>query len=213
MNSKILIIFASLFFFLSCEPIETTATKTPPTGVAIEPLDTMVFAPFSDLTIQDFDDTGVEEFFVAQKIRYLNIHCTASTGNVTGEWLLDFFKNERGWRKPGYNKHVQMSGKIDTLLPYDNDGIVQWSELSYGVKGQNRHSINVSYAGGVVYDKENKKLVAKDTRTVAQKIALAYIVSEVKCKFPWVEVRGHRDHEGVNKACPSFEIKGEYDFQ
>lgn len=141
----------------------------------------------------------------AKRVKYLNIHCTASTRDLSKEWLLNFFANTRRWSKPGYNLTVRFDGSIDTLVPFDSDGYVQWSEISYGVKGRNAESINIAYTGGI--DGSGR---AKDTRTDAQKRSIDLIVAKVRCDFPWIEVLGHRDHEKVYKACPSFDVLSEY---
>lgn len=161
-------------------------------------------APHSDL-YSDFDFELFEKNYSQNKpLKYLNIHCTASRGELSKEWLLNFFKNERKWSKPGYNLVVHMDGSIDTLVPYNTDGFVSYDEVSFGVRGKNSESINVSYTGGV-----DAQMNPKDTRTVDQKRSLKYIVAKIRCEFPGVIVLGHRDHN-VPKACPSFDAVKEY---
>jgi N-acetyl-anhydromuramyl-L-alanine amidase AmpD len=81
------------------------------------------------------------------------------------------------------------------------------------VRGHNLESIGVCYEGGL--DKEGKPA---DTRTDAQKMALASLVSELLLRFPAARVVGHRDlspdldgdgtvepHEWL-KQCPCFNV-------
>lgn len=172
----------------------------------------LVIAAHSDLYDDTFNPSVYEIWpnadlydVQARKVKYLNIHCTASTRDLTKEWLLNFFANTRRWSKPGYNLSVRFDGSIDTLVPFDLDGYVQWEEISFGVKGRNSESINIVYTGGI--DKEGRP---KDTRTESQKKTLDFIVAKMRCDFPWIQVQGHRDHPGVSKACPSFDVLSEY---
>ena len=172
----------------------------------------VIIASYSDLYEDPYEDQIFEiipsaEVFDAQakKIEFVNIHCTASTRDLSKEWLLGFFKYTRKWSKPGYNLIVHMDGSVDTLVPYDLNGYVEWNEVSYGVKGRNSVSINVAYCGGI--DKYGNPL---DTRTKAQKNSLVYIVEKLRCEFPGIQVVGHREHNGVSKACPSFDASSEY---
>lgn len=172
----------------------------------------VIISPYSDLYEQTYEDQIFEiipsaEVFDAQvkKIEFVNIHCTASVKDLSKQWLLNFFKYTRRWSKPGYNLVVHFDGSIDTLVPYDLNGYVEWDEVSYGVKGRNSVSINIAYTGGI--DKYGNP---KDTRTKAQKNSLVYIVEKLRCEFPWIQVISHRDHLGVSKACPSFDATTEY---
>ncbi len=161
-------------------------------------------ASFSDLN-QDYYPEEVTNRSTNKPLKYINIHCTASKGELSKEWLLNFFYNERGWSKPGYNLVVHMNGYIDTLVPFNGDGFVSYDEITYGVAGKNSESINVAYTGGVDED-----LNPMDTRTRAQRNSLLYIVAATRCRFPGVKVVGHRDHPHVAKACPSFSVMDEY---
>lgn len=166
--------------------------------------DSSNIAPYSDLYVKSNPQVEEIDYQVAKPLKYINIHCTASKGELTKEWLLNFFKNERKWSKPGYNLVVHMDGVIDTLVAYNTDGFVSYDEISYGVRGKNSESINVAYTGGV-----DTQMKPKDTRTDAQKLALNYIVTKLRCQFPDAIVMGHRDHN-VPKACPSFDVSKEY---
>ena len=164
-----------------------------------------IISPDSDLYDDYTEQTDNVSKEVRKKIKYLNIHCTASTGELTKSWLLNFFYKTRKWSKPGYNYVIHMDGKIDTLVYVDNDDYITYKELSYGVVGVNAESINIAYTGGV-----DSKLKSKDTRTIAQKKAIAQIVSVLRKRYPNIVVLGHRDHPNVKKACPSFNVRAEF---
>jgi N-acetylmuramoyl-L-alanine amidase len=48
---------------------------------------------------------------------------------------------------------------------------------------------------------------AKDTRTPAQKATLERLIRNYIESHPSLIVRGHHDWPGVQKACPSFDVK------
>ena len=165
----------------------------------------------AEIELQDYPTRGV-------KTEFLNIHCTASKEGVDidGEWLVSFFtrpKNQggRGWSRSGYNFIILLDGTIETLIPIDYDGYTQYSEISNGVyvAGQsiNSKSINIAYVGGV-----DRFLAPKDTRTIQQKESLNNLVQTITCRIPNLKVIGHRDHNGVSKACPSFDVEKEYGY-
>lgn len=158
----------------------------------------------SDLFTEVEENFSFSEFR-SKRVEYLIIHCTASQATVdhSKNWYLDFFKNKRGWSRPGYHMIISPGGRKDILIPFDNDGYVQYNELANGVAGYNSISIHISYQGGI--DRYGNP---KDTRTAAQKKVLEEEIKKIKLKFPWIKVRGHNDF--AKKACPSFDAKKEY---
>jgi N-acetylmuramoyl-L-alanine amidase len=74
-------------------------------------------------------------------------------------------------------------------------------EIGAHVKGHNKDSIGICLVGGV----------SKDGRTEFnftrwQIDSLERLLDVIKNEFPHAEVKGHRDFEGVTKACPSFDV-------
>lgn len=127
-------------------------------------------------------------------IKYIAIHCTATPQTTTIESIKSYWKNNLGWKNPGYHIIVKPDGSAVELLPID--------KVSNGVKGFNSVSINISYIGGV--DANNKPI---DNRTDAQKETLLTLVKRHKEIFPNAVIQGHRDFPNVKKACPSFDVK------
>lgn len=167
-----------------------------------------------DTTFYDYPDETVEftlrEFSgKGYRTRFVNIHCTATKEGVDlgAQWFLNFFRFDRGWSKPGYNILILLDGTIEVLVPFDYNGYTSQNEVSNGVYGENRWSINIAYVGGV-----DSRLRAKDTRTEAQKRAMDGLLQTLKCQMPDIIILGHRDHEGVAKACPSFDVESEYGY-
>lgn len=132
-----------------------------------------------------------------RNIEFIAVHCTATAQDATVSAIQSYWKNNLGWKMPGYHFIVKPCGEIVQLLSID--------KVSNGVKGFNSVSINISYIGGV--DKQNKP---KDTRTPEQKEAILCKLRELKKQFPKAKIQGHRDFPNVKKACPSFDAKTEY---
>lgn len=132
-----------------------------------------------------------------REIRYIAIHCTATSQNTKIESIQNYWKEKLGWNSPGYHIIVKPDGSAVELLPID--------KISNGVKGYNSFTINISYIGGI-----NEKGKALDNRTKEQKETLLILVKRYKEMFPNAIVQGHRDFPRVKKACPSFDAKNEY---
>lgn len=153
----------------------------------------------------------------ASKVKGVVIHCSAGYGDVNA--IQRFWKEELGWRSPGYHRFIDRDGEIHELADY--------SDYTNGVKGHNDKYINISYQGGV---DPNDYSVAVDTRTYEQKLSIQHCLSDIML---WLEsegrdtdidfwVGGHRDfsedqnNDGVIasweriKECPSFSAMHEY---
>ena len=143
-----------------------------------------------------------------RNIKYIAVHCTASSQHATIKELLLEFKR-KGWSKPGYHYIVDVSGKVFNTLSED--------EVSNGVKGFNSNLINVAYIGGI--DTKGKPV---DNRTEEQKKSLLLLLKALKKKYPNAIIQGHREFSpdtnknGIVdpweriKACPCFDAKVEY---
>lgn len=141
-------------------------------------------------------------------IKYIAIHCTASSQTMTIEGLRQEFKR-KGWVNPGYHYVVAPNGKITQMVPEE--------KVSNGVKGFNAVTINVAYIGGI--DTKGKPV---DNRTPAQKSSLLSLLKMLHKKYPAAVIQGHRDFSpDLNKdgkitpnefikACPCFDAKVEY---
>jgi N-acetylmuramoyl-L-alanine amidase len=160
---------------------------------------------------QDYyiDSLNVDTFdlmdFKPQRIENLFIHCTATKTDWTKERLLSFFKNDRKWSKPGYHYYIRKDGSIETLVELNDDDLLDMNEIAFGASGWNNRSIHIAYSGGI--DKDGKSL---DTRTDAQKKSLEVLVRMFKYRYPWINIKGHR--EVTAKACPSFDVSSDFSF-
>ena len=130
-------------------------------------------------------------------IKYIAVHCTATSQKTSISAIQSYWKNQLGWKMPGYHFIVLPNGTAVQLLPIE--------EVSNGVKGFNSVLINIAYLGGV--DAKNNPL---DNRTPQQKATLLELLKKYKKQFPKAIIQGHRDFPNVKKACPSFDAKKEY---
>lgn len=131
-----------------------------------------------------------------RQIKFIVVHCTATPQNATIPSIQKYWRENLGWKSPGYHKIIEADGKVITLATDD--------KVCNGVAGFNSVSLHVSYIGGV------QGSLAKDNRTEAQKQALLQVLKEWKLKYPNAIIQGHRDFPNVKKACPSFDAKKEY---
>jgi len=152
------------------------------------------------------------------KIDAIVIHSSATRkGKDFRAADIDRWHKERGFKMIGYNYVIDLDGTVEVGRPLTMDGAhcntAGLSGVSY-----NKHSIGICYVGGL---DENGK--AADTRTDAQKTALAALVYELMEKYPAiVEVIGHRDaspdKDGDGeiepaewiKQCPCFDARAEF---
>ena len=132
-----------------------------------------------------------------RNINYIAIHCTATQPETSIASIQNYWKNNLGWKNPGYHYIIDRFGNVVNLLPIEL--------VSNGVQGYNSQTINMSYVGGI--DKSGNP---KDTRTEAQKQSILKLLKELRVKFPKAKIQGHRDFPNVKKACPSFDAKKEY---
>lgn len=142
-------------------------------------------------------------------LKRLVIHCTATrdgrevSGADIRRWHTSpVSKGGRGWKQVGYADVIHLDGRVENLVPYDEDGTVDAWEVTNGASGFNQTSRHVVYVGGLGDDGK-----PKDTRTARQKKSLEVYVRAFLKAHPGAEVVGHRDLPDAKKACPSFDVK------
>lgn len=142
------------------------------------------------------------------KLKYLVIHCTATpegrevSSNDIRRWHTDpVSKGGRGWKQVGYTDLIHLDGTVERLVGNNEDANVDSWEITNGAKGYNSVSRHIVYAGGCAKDGKTPK----DTRTEAQRKAMAEYVRDFHHRFPDVKIIGHR--ELAARACPSFDVQ------
>ena len=133
-------------------------------------------------------------------IKRIVVHCAATPEGKDFDvddvrrWHTAPRPQGQGWSRIGYHFIIKLDGTIQRGLAEERTGI--------HVRGRNTGSIAVCYIGGV-----DARMKAKDTRTPDQKEAMERLVKQLVAAYPAAEVLGHRDHLGVRKACPSFDVR------
>lgn len=131
-------------------------------------------------------------------INEIIVHCTATPeGRDCSVTQIDAWHRKRGFRCIGYHYVVYRDGSV-------HQGRLE-TEVGAHCQGHNASSIGVCYVGGC---KADTSLTPADTRTPAQKAALAELIRRLKKKYPSATVHGHR--EFAAKACPCFDARIEY---
>jgi N-acetylmuramoyl-L-alanine amidase len=139
-------------------------------------------------------------------IKYLVVHCTATSPYAQIEAIQAYWKLQLGWKNPGYHYIIKRNGEVVCLNSEEN--------ISNGVAGYNKNAIHISYIGGI--DKDSKPV---DNRTDEQKRAMYNLLIELSDKYKDATILGHRDfspdkdgdgkieyYEFI-KACPAFDVK------
>lgn len=132
-----------------------------------------------------------------RKINKIIIHCSATPeGKDFTVQQIRQMHLQRGFNDIGYHYVIYRDGSVhpgrDVAVPGAH------------CKGHNANSIGVCYIGGCSADM-SKNL---DTRTDAQKAALALLVGELKERYPGATIHGH--NEFAAKDCPCFNVKKEF---
>lgn len=131
-------------------------------------------------------------------VKWIVVHCSATRVNqkVTVKDI-DNWHKAKGWACCGYHWVIDQNGKIEAGRPETMAGA--------HVRHYNQHAIGVCYIGGKQKNGRND-----DTRTPAQKVALRYLLEELKDAYPDAKIVGHRDFPNVAKDCPCFDAQAEY---
>ena len=124
-----------------------------------------------------------------REIKYIVLHCTATDQDAKTENIVKYWKNNLGWKNPGYHRLIEPDGTIQDLHPID--------KVSNGVKGYNSNALNISYIG--VKD--------GDDRTPEQIKSMEKLVISYARRFPEASILGHKDFPKVTKRCPNFEVE------
>lgn len=108
-----------------------------------------------------------------RKITEIIVHCTATPAGlpVTVEQI-DAYHRSLGWAGIGYHYLIDLKGQIHKGRDIRRPGA--------HCRGHNAHSIGVAYVGGLSPD----GLAACDTRTDAQRLAMAALLKRLTKSFP-----------------------------
>jgi N-acetylmuramoyl-L-alanine amidase len=132
-----------------------------------------------------------------QTTDYIAIHCSATRPSQDiGVADIRRWHLAQGWVDVGYHFVIRRDGTLETGRPAHVYGA--------HVAGFNDKSIGICLVGGV---SENNINVPEENFTIAQFATLEWLVWGLNFRYPDATCQGHRDFPGVNKACPSFDVR------
>lgn len=133
-----------------------------------------------------------------RKITRIIIHCADTYARMDiGKKEITEWHKARGFDDVGYHYIIRRDGTIEQGRALKTIGA--------HAKGFNAISIAICYVGG-----KGDNNQPEDNRTAEQKQAMHDLVTVLKKEFPDAEVVGHGELPGVKKACPSFNVKQEF---
>ena len=151
------------------------------------------------------------------KIVSIIIHCSATrTGQDLRTKDIDRIHRQRGFSQIGYNFVIDLDGTVENGRPLSIDG-AHCNTKGFSGVSYNKHSIGICYIGGLDTNGH-----PADTRTEAQKNSLRDLVAKLCKEYDIIELLGHRDTSpDLNgngevepaeyiKACPCFDVRGEF---
>ncbi len=138
-------------------------------------------------------------------MRYYNdiiVHCSSTReGKDIKAADIRRWHLHEGYTDIGYHYVIDLDGTIEPGRPLD--------EIGAHCHGHNKESVGICYVGGI-----NKAGYSADTRTPAQKRALARLIwrlttQALNAGFELPAVHGHHDYCSW-KDCPCFDAHKEY---
>lgn len=131
-------------------------------------------------------------------IKLICVHCSATPPSMDiGAAEIDQWHKARGWTQIGYNYVIRRDGSLE-------QGRKEGMTLAHAA-GFNQDAIAVCMVGGVTDHQ-----VAAANFQDAQWASLRKVLDFLALKYPEAEIKGHRDLPGVNKDCPSFNVRHWY---
>lgn len=108
---------------------------------------------------------------------------------------IDVWHRQKGWDGIGYHYVIRRNGSLEYGRAEDKAGA--------HCVGHNKDSIGICLIGGI---KDGTKDEPVNDYTTAQWDTLKKLVSDLKGKYPDVNIIGHCDYE-PKKTCPNFNVK------
>lgn len=133
-------------------------------------------------------------------VNRLVVHCAATQIGEDDHVDADEIRRwhlARNFADIGYHYVIKRDGIVEIGRPIDQVGA--------HVEGHNTGSIGICLIGGYNSDGLPSGPI-EGLYTDAQMTALDKLLRDLLAYWPHAKVLGHRDHPGVNKACPSFRV-------
>lgn len=131
-----------------------------------------------------------------ESVEYLVVHCAATPADMDiGREEIRKWHLQRGFADIGYHYVIRRDGTEEVGRPENVPGA--------HASGYNLHSLAVCLVGGL----KKGTTKAENNFTPAQFERLWERLRIWQQRYPGAMVLGHRDLPGVNKACPSFDVR------
>jgi len=111
---------------------------------------------------------------------------------------IDKLVGGRGWRQVGYADLIHIDGRVENLVPYDENEQVDPWEITNGILSSSEifdNARHIVYAGGGT---------GQDTRTPEQTTSLINKVKQTINRHPDILVLGHNQIDKT--GCPGFDV-------
>lgn len=134
-------------------------------------------------------------------LEYLMMHCTLTPIGrvVTKEDLHQWHIVDNKWKQYGYTDFFHLDGKIENLIPFNQNNIVDAWEISNGAYGFNGKTRHFAYVGGL--NQLGKKV---DTLNQLQISNIVTYMRYMIMRHPKIKILGH--NQANKTACPGFYV-------
>lgn len=129
-------------------------------------------------------------------VDWLVVHCAATPPDMDiGVDEIRIWHMQRGFADVGYHYIIRRDGTIEKGR----------TDITPGAhaRGYNMHSLGICMVGGA----KKNSTKAEANFTPHQYLTLATLLDDLSTEYPDAEILGHRDLPGVNKGCPSFDVR------
>jgi len=126
-----------------------------------------------------------------RKIDLLVVHCSATEygAEFLAQDIDEWHRVDNGWSGCGYHYVITAHGTIQKCRNDECEGA--------HAKGFNEHSLGICLIGGM-----RNGVATNDGYSKEQYVALYNLLKKLLAHHPDSQIKGHRELEGVNKACP-----------
>ena len=129
-----------------------------------------------------------------RNIRYIVVHCTATSQDVSLKALQKTWKEKTNDKTPPYHYLIRSDGELKRLV---HENCIEGGDFS-----QNIPCIHVAFTGGI-----NKEGQACDNRTKRQNDALFKKLVELSDKYSEAEIVGAVEISSQAETSPCFDVK------
>jgi len=137
------------------------------------------------------------EYLRRKATNFIVVHCSATkpSQDIGVKHIREWHIKERKWADIGYHYVIRRNGAIEMGRP-------TWATGAH-VENHNWQSVGICLVGGV-----NEAGDPENNFTAEQMMALKHALRLLKRdSYRRAQVCGHHDFEGVQKACPCFDVK------